>query len=140
VAPFLKWPECCPLAHGSADPAYLARSPEFRKRFGPRGVMHSFGDGKIEDTGPLTRKRKETVDQEFLNAALDFIDRQHKAEAILLLLQLDAHALLRELADVSVVLMTRILGFFSSDCTGRAASITSASVPARCQDSDSDEV
>jgi len=42
-------------------------------------VMHSFGDGQIEDTGPLTRKRKETVDQEFLNAALDFIDRQHKA-------------------------------------------------------------
>jgi arylsulfatase A-like enzyme len=55
------------------------KSPEFRKRFGPRGVIHSFADGKIEDTGPLTRKRMETVDQEFLTAALDFIDRQHKA-------------------------------------------------------------
>ena len=36
-------------------------------------------DGKIEDTGPLTKKRMETVDEEFLAAALDFIDRQHKA-------------------------------------------------------------
>ena len=55
------------------------KSPEFRKRFGPRGVIHSHADGKIEDTGPLTRKRMETVDEEFLAAALDFIDRQHKA-------------------------------------------------------------
>ncbi len=55
------------------------KNPEFRKRFGPRGVIHSFADGKIEDTGPLTRKRMETVDEEFLGAALDFIDRQHKA-------------------------------------------------------------
>jgi arylsulfatase A-like enzyme len=55
------------------------KNPEFRKRFGPRGVIHSHADGKIEDTGPLTRKRMETVDEEFLAAALDFIDRQHKA-------------------------------------------------------------
>jgi arylsulfatase len=55
------------------------KSPEFRKRFGPRGVLKSSADGKIEDTGPLTRKRMETVDEEFLAAALDFIDRQHKA-------------------------------------------------------------
>jgi arylsulfatase len=55
------------------------KNPEFRKRFGPRGVLHSFADGKIEDTGPLTRKRMETVDEEFLAAALDFMDRQHKA-------------------------------------------------------------
>jgi arylsulfatase len=55
------------------------KSPEFRKRFGPRGVIHSFADGKIEDTGPLTRKRMETVDEEFLKAALDFIDRQHES-------------------------------------------------------------
>jgi arylsulfatase len=55
------------------------KSPEFRKRFGPRGVIHSYADGKIEDTGPLTKKRMETVDEEFLAAALDFIDRQHKA-------------------------------------------------------------
>src|SRR5262245_23975299 len=55
------------------------KNPEFRKRFGPRGVLHTYADGKIEDTGPLTRKRMETVDAEFLAAALDFIDRQHKA-------------------------------------------------------------
>ena len=49
-------------------------NPEFSKRFGPRGVIHSFADGKIEDTGPLNTKRMETVDEEFLRAALDFID------------------------------------------------------------------
>jgi Sulfatase len=55
------------------------KNPEFRKRFGPRGVLHSTADGKIDDTGPLTRKRMETVDEEFLAAAFDFINRQHKA-------------------------------------------------------------
>jgi arylsulfatase len=55
------------------------KNPEFRKRFGPRGVIKSSADGKIEDTGPLTKKRMETVDEEFLAASLDFIDRAHKA-------------------------------------------------------------
>ncbi|WP_233256194.1 arylsulfatase [Falsiroseomonas bella] len=55
------------------------RDPRFRQRFGPRGVIRSFADGRIQDTGPLTRKRMETIDQEFLDAALDFIDRQHRA-------------------------------------------------------------
>ncbi len=55
------------------------KNPEFRKKFGPRGVIHSYADGKIEDTGPLTKKRMETVDDETSAAALDFIDRQHKA-------------------------------------------------------------
>jgi arylsulfatase A-like enzyme len=53
--------------------------PNFRKNFGPRGVIHSYADGRIEDTGPLTRKRMETVDEEFLGATLGFIDRQHAA-------------------------------------------------------------
>jgi arylsulfatase A-like enzyme len=53
--------------------------PNFRERFGPRGVLHSWAEGRIEDTGPLTRKRMETVDEEFLAAAVDFIDRQHQA-------------------------------------------------------------
>jgi arylsulfatase len=56
------------------------KDPEFRKRFGPRGVIHSSADGQIEDTGPLTKKRMETVDEEFLSAGLDFIDRAHKAK------------------------------------------------------------
>ena len=51
------------------------KDPEFRKRFGPRGVIKSSADGRIEDTGPLTRKRMETVDEETLAGALDFIDR-----------------------------------------------------------------
>ena len=55
------------------------QNPEFRKRFGPRGVIKSFADGKIEDTGPLTKKRMETVDDETVAAALDFIERQHAA-------------------------------------------------------------
>ena len=37
------------------------KNPEFKKRFGPRGVMHSFADGRIKDTGPLTKKRMETM-------------------------------------------------------------------------------
>ncbi|MGF6174268.1 arylsulfatase [Ensifer sp. 4252] len=56
------------------------KSPDFRKRFGPRGVIHSYADGRIEDTGALTKKRMETVDEEFLAAALEFIDRQHNAQ------------------------------------------------------------
>jgi arylsulfatase A-like enzyme len=51
----------------------------FAKRFGPRGVIHSFADGRINDTGALTRKRMETVDEEFLAASLKFIDKAHKA-------------------------------------------------------------
>ncbi|MBP1882284.1 arylsulfatase [Sinorhizobium mexicanum] len=56
------------------------KNPEFRKRFGPRGVIHSYADGRIEDTGALAKKRMETVDQEFLAAALNFIDRQQNAQ------------------------------------------------------------
>jgi arylsulfatase A-like enzyme len=55
------------------------KDPEFREKFGPRGVIRSSADGRIEDTGPLTRKRMETIDEEFLNAALDFIERQESA-------------------------------------------------------------
>jgi len=55
------------------------KDPEFRKKFGPRGVLHTWanadGTQKIEDTGPLTTKRMETVDEEFLDASLKFIDK-----------------------------------------------------------------
>ncbi len=55
------------------------KNPEFRERFGPRGVIHSFADGKIEDTGPLTKKRMETVDDDTAARAMDFIRRQEAA-------------------------------------------------------------
>jgi arylsulfatase len=54
--------------------------PEFKKKFGPRGVIKSYANGKIEDTGPLTKKRMETIDEEVLDLSLDFIDRANKAE------------------------------------------------------------
>ena len=56
------------------------KDPEFRKKFGPRGVIDSTADGKIEDTGPMTRKRMETADEEFLTAGMDFVERAVKAE------------------------------------------------------------
>lgn len=53
------------------------QNAEFRERFGPRGVVKSSADGTIEDTGPLTKLRMETIDDETVAAALDFIDRKH---------------------------------------------------------------
>ncbi|MEP2533419.1 arylsulfatase [Shimia sp.] len=53
------------------------QNPEFRERFGPRGVIKSSADGSIEDTGPLTKKRMETVDDETTAAAIDFIKRKN---------------------------------------------------------------
>jgi arylsulfatase len=53
----------------------LADGTTFREKFGPRGVIRSTADGEIEDTGPLTKKRMETVDEETLAAAIDFIKR-----------------------------------------------------------------
>ncbi len=55
------------------------KDPEFHKKFGPRGVIKSSADGKIEDTGPLTKNRMETVDDETSELAIDFIQRQVKA-------------------------------------------------------------
>ena len=55
--------------------------PEFRAQFAPRGVIHSFanadGSQTIEDTGALTKKRMETIDDESVAAAKDFITRAH---------------------------------------------------------------
>ena len=69
--------------------------PRFRERFGPRGVLRSraseqddpteqprwgrVGKQTIEDTGPLTKKRMESIDDETSDAAVDFIKRQHAA-------------------------------------------------------------
>jgi len=56
------------------------KNPEFRERFGPRGVIHSFADGRIEDTGPLTKKRMETIDEEMTDRAVEFIREAHDAD------------------------------------------------------------
>ena len=56
------------------------QDPAFKERFGPRGVIKSFADGRVEDTGPLTRKRMETIDEEVMELTLDFIDRANEAD------------------------------------------------------------
>jgi arylsulfatase len=60
----------------------LANGKTFRETYGPRGVLKCKADGKggqsIENTGPLTKKRMETIDEETLAAAKDFIARQSK--------------------------------------------------------------
>ncbi|GMR06830.1 MAG: arylsulfatase [Gammaproteobacteria bacterium] len=59
------------------------KDPEFKKKYGPRGVIHSWankdGTQKVEDTGPLTKKRMETVDDETSDRAIEFIKEQNKA-------------------------------------------------------------
>ena len=61
----------------------LANGKRFVEQFGPRGVLHTWanpdGTQRIEDTGPLTRKRMETIDGETVAAAKDFITRQNQA-------------------------------------------------------------
>jgi len=58
------------------------KDPEFKKHFGPRGVLHAWalpdGKQKVEDTGPLTKKRMETIDDEITDAALKFMDKSKK--------------------------------------------------------------
>ena len=70
------------------------KNPDFKAQFGPRGVLKcvatttdtpgddprfgTWGKQKCEDTGPLTKKRMETIDEEFLKATLDFIDRANR--------------------------------------------------------------
>ena len=66
-------------AEEEPENADYPKSAEFKKKFGPRGVIHSFAGGKITDTGPLTRKRMETIDEEVTVKALDFINRANAA-------------------------------------------------------------
>lgn len=82
-------------AEEEPEDAEYPKDPNYRKMFGPRGVLKCvatntddktvqaqfgpIGKQKIEDTGPLTKKRMETIDEEFTSAALDFMDRQSKS-------------------------------------------------------------
>jgi arylsulfatase len=72
------------------------KDPRFLKEFGPRGVMHCLATEKddsttdprwgrvgkqtIKDTGPLTKKRMETIDEEITSAALGWMEKQAKAD------------------------------------------------------------
>ena len=60
------------------------KNPDFKKKFGPRGVLHSYanadGTQRIENTGALTIKRMETIDSEFLAASIDFMNRAKAAQ------------------------------------------------------------
>jgi arylsulfatase A-like enzyme len=72
------------------------KDPKFKEQFGPRGVLHCFatdkddstveprwgrvGKQKVEDTGPLTKKRMETVDEEITSAAIGWMEKQVKAD------------------------------------------------------------
>ncbi|MCJ2874547.1 arylsulfatase [Agrobacterium pusense] len=60
-------------------PTWPKSDSDFLKAYSPRGVVKASADGKVEDTGPLTKKRMETIDDETTAAAIDFIDRQVKA-------------------------------------------------------------
>lgn len=66
-------------AEEEPENADYPKDPAFKKQFGPRGVIHSYADGRIIDTGPLTRKRMETIDEEVTVKTLDFIDRANAA-------------------------------------------------------------
>ena len=82
-------------AEEEPEQEFYPKDPAFWQKFGPRGVLHCYatdsvdstveprfgavGKQKCEDTGPLTRKRMETVDDEFLKAGMDFMERANKA-------------------------------------------------------------
>ncbi len=57
-------------------PYWPKDDPAFLKSYAPRGVLHSFADGKVEDTGALNSKRMETIDDETTGAAIEFIKKQ----------------------------------------------------------------
>ena len=70
-------------AEEEPENADYPKDPAFKKKFGPRGVIHSWaqpdGTQKIEDTGPLTKKRMETVDEEVLAHTLRFIEDNNES-------------------------------------------------------------
>jgi len=61
-------------------PYWPKNDQAFLKSYNPRGVIHSFADGKVDDTGPLTTKRMETIDDETTSAAIDYIKKQVAAD------------------------------------------------------------
>ena len=66
-------------AEEEPENADYPKDPEFKQRYGPRGVIDSTADGKIVDTGPLTKKRMETIDSEVTDRALAFMEHAKQA-------------------------------------------------------------
>jgi arylsulfatase len=60
------------------------KDPELKKKYGTRGVIHTWanpdGTQRIESTGPLTKKRMETIDDEITKASLDYLDKAAKSD------------------------------------------------------------
>ena len=74
-------------------PYWPKDDPEFLKAYNVRGVIHSYADGKIEDTGPLTMKRMETIDDETTDRAVGFIGEAGQGgQAVLRLDEYHPHA------------------------------------------------
>ena len=66
-------------AEEEPETEFYPKNPEFHEQFGPRGVIRSYADGRIEDTGPLTRKRMETIEEDLTDSTIDFMERAHEA-------------------------------------------------------------
>ena len=78
------------------NPDYF-KDPEMRKKYGTRGVIHTWanpdGTQKIESTGPLTKKRMETIDEEITKGAIDYhAASEEGGQAVLPMVELDPHA------------------------------------------------
>jgi arylsulfatase len=67
-------------AEEEPETEFYPRDPAFRERYGPRGVLHSHADGRVEDTGPLTRERMETINEDFLEGTQRFIRDANEAD------------------------------------------------------------
>lgn len=56
------------------------RDPRFKKMHGPRGVLHTYADGRIEDTGPLTKKRMETIDDDIAARSTEYLQKHKNSD------------------------------------------------------------
>ncbi len=88
------------------------KDPEFRKKFGPRGVLDC-KNGTIKDTGPLNRKRMETIDDEITKRALDFMGRAHAAQKPFFVWWNTTHKHFRTHPDPKVLGKSRGGGFYN---------------------------
>ena len=93
----------------------LADGTTFAEKFGPRGVIHSYADGRIEDTGPLTKKRMETVDEEVTTAAMGFMEQAVEDDCIAVEEKESRRSVVENVASLKVD-----RGITSAHCPGHA--------------------